>query len=150
MGFKEISPLEAMNALADGRPVYRFSQMSQELLAKTSVSGVLNLRFAVDDMVDPEEDTPEPKKKARKKAEAGETRKAIDWEKAEALAAAGWPNKAIAEELGTTGASIAAGFHRRKKRAEMKKVRQQDAEATERSPHESGPDTAADGGEARN
>ncbi len=26
-----------------------------------------------------------------------------------------------------------------------KKVRQQDAEATERSPHESGPDTAADG-----
>ena len=29
-----------------------------------------------------------------------------------------------------------------------KKVRQQDAEATERSPHESGPDTAADGGEA--
>lgn len=48
MGFKEISPLEAMNALADGRPVYRFSQMSQELLAKTSVSGFLNLRFAVE------------------------------------------------------------------------------------------------------
>ena len=41
MGFKEISPLEAMNALADGWPLYRFSQMSQELLAKTSVSGVI-------------------------------------------------------------------------------------------------------------
>lgn len=28
-----------------------------------------------------------------------------------------------------------------------KKVRQQDAEATERGPHESGPDTATDGGQ---
>ena len=48
MGFKEINPLEAMNAIADGRDVYRFSRMSQEALAKISVSGFLNLRFAVE------------------------------------------------------------------------------------------------------
>ena len=50
----------------------------------------------------------------------------IDWDKAEALRNAGWPNKAIAEELGTTTASIASGFYQRKKRAEMKKFREQD------------------------
>mgnify|MGYP007117049751 CR=1 FL=1 len=48
LGFKEISPLEAMNAIADGRDVYRFSRMNQETLAKISVSGFLNLRFAVE------------------------------------------------------------------------------------------------------
>ena len=69
MGFKEISPLEAMNALADGRPVYRFSRMSQELLAKTSVSGFLNLRFAVEGDYPPVDDTeePEPVEKVTKK-----------------------------------------------------------------------------------
>ena len=60
MGFKEISPLEAMNALADGRPVYRFSQMSQEQLAKTSVSGFLKLRFAVEGDYPSVDDTEEP------------------------------------------------------------------------------------------
>ena len=65
MGFKEISPLEAMNALADGRPVYRFSRMSQELLAKTSVSGFLNLRFAVEGDYPPVDDTEEPEPVAK-------------------------------------------------------------------------------------
>lgn len=136
MGFKEISPLEAMNALADGRPVYRFSQMSQELLAKTSVSGFLNLRFAVegdyplvDDTEEPEpvEKVTEKKTPSKKSADRMPPVK-IDWDKAEALRNAGWPNKAIAEELGTTTASIASGFYQRKKKAEMKKLREQNLE----------------------
>ena len=142
MGIVEISPDKALQALADGRKVYRLREVADDLLTKVSIAGFLGMRFAVDDMTDPEEDVPEPKKKARKKTEAGETRKAIDWEKAEALAAAGWPNKAIAEELGTTTASIATGFYQRKKKAERNR---QDAEATERGPAEGGPDTAADG-----
>lgn len=131
MGFKEISPLEAMNALADGRPVYRFSRMSQELLAKTSVSGFLNLRFAVegdypavDDTEEPVEKVTEKKTPSKKSANKMPPVK-IDWDKAEALRNAGWPNKAIAEELGTTTASIASGFYQRKKKAEMKKLREQ-------------------------
>lgn len=131
MGFKEISPLEAMNALADGRPVYRFSQMSQELLAKTSVSGFLNLRFAVEGDYPPVDDMeePEPVEKVKKTPSKKSADKMppvkIDWDKAEALRDAGWPNKAIAEELGTTTASIASGFYQRKKKAEMKKLREQ-------------------------
>lgn len=128
MGFKEISPLEAMNALADGRPVYRFSQMSQELLAKTSVSGFLNLRFAVEGDYPPVDDTEEPEpveKVTEKKTPSKKSADKIDWDKAEALRNAGWPNKAIAEELGTTTAGIASGFYQRKKRAEMKKFREQ-------------------------
>ena len=136
MGFKEISPLEAMNALADGRPVYRFSQMSQELLAKTSVSGFLNLRFAVEGDYPPVDDTEEPepvekvteKKTPSKKSADKMPPVKIDWYKAEALRNAGWPNKAIAEELGTTTASIASGFYQRKKKAEMKKLREQNLE----------------------
>ena len=126
MGFKEISPLEAMNALADGRPVYRFSQMSQELLAKTSVSGFLNLRFAVEGDYPPVDDTEEPESAER----PVEKRPAIkiDWDKAEALRNAGWTDKAIAAELGTTKASITSGFHRRKKQEERKKLREQNLE----------------------
>ena len=127
MGFKEISPLEAMNALADGRPVYRFSRMSQELLAKTSVSGFLNLRFAVEGDYPPVDDTeePEPIQKAAEKRPAIK----IDWDKAEALRNAGWTDKAIAAELGTTKASITSGFYRRKKQAERKKFREEEGEA---------------------
>lgn len=128
MGFKEISPLEAMNALADGRPVYRFSQMSQELLAKTSVSGFLNLRFAVEGDYPPVDDTEEPEPIQKEKPVEKRPAIKIDWDKAEALRNAGWPNKAIAEELGTTTASIASGFYQRKKKAEMKKLREQNLE----------------------
>lgn len=133
MGFKEISPLEAMNALADGRPVYRFSRMSQEALAKISVSGFLNLRFAVEGDYPPVDETEEAKPVEKVKEEKPVEKKSadkkpavkIDWNKAEALRAAGWPNKAIAEELGTTTASIASGFYQRKKRMEMKKLREE-------------------------
>lgn len=128
MGFKEISPLEAMNALADGRPVYRFSQMSQELLAKTSVSGFLNLRFAVEGDYPPVDDTEEPEPIQKEKPAEKRPAIKIDWDKAEALRNAGWTDKAIAAELGTTKASITSGFHRRKKQAERKKIREQNLE----------------------
>lgn len=143
MAIVEISPDKALQAISEGRKVYRLRETTDELLSKVSIAGFLGMRFAVDDMAEPEEDALEPKKKAREpKAEKRTgTRKEIDWEKAEALRAAGWPNKAIAEELDTTTASIAAGFHRRKLKAE----REKHAEATETGPDEGGPDTAADG-----
>ncbi len=132
MGFKEISPLEAMTAIADGRTVYRFSRMNQETLTKISVSGFLNLRFAVEGEGDypPVDDTEEPdpaEKSVEKKTADKKPPVKIDWDKAEALRDAGWPNKAIAEELGVTTASIASGFYQRKKRVEMKKLREEQA-----------------------
>ena len=130
MGFKEISPLEAMNVIADGRDVYRFSRMSQEALAKISVSGFLNLRFAVEGDYPPVDDTEEQEPAEKVTEEKSVDKKPvvkIDWDKAEALRDAGWPNKAIAEELGVTTASIASGFYQRKKRAEMKKLREEQA-----------------------
>lgn len=130
MGFKEISPLEAMNVIADGRDVYRFSRMSQEALAKISVSGFLNLRFAVEGDYPPVDDTEEQEPAEKVTEEKSVDKKPvvkIDWDKAEALRNAGWPNKAIAEELGVTTASIASGFYQRKKRAEMKKLREEQA-----------------------
>lgn len=126
MGFKEINPLEAMNAIADGRDVYRFSRMSQEALAKISVSGFLNLRFAVEGDYPPVDEAEEPEEKAKEEKPIEKRANVkIDWDKAEALRNAGWTDKAIAAELGTTKASITCGFSRRKKQTEMKKLREE-------------------------
>ena len=102
MGFKEISPVEAIKAISDGRTVYRFSRMSQETLAKISVSGFLNLRFAVEGDYPPVDETEEPEptekvaeeKPVEKKTADKKPAVKIDWNKAEALRNAGWPNKA--------------------------------------------------------
>ena len=75
----------------------------------------------MDDMEEPEPAETVPEKKTADKKPVVK----IDWDKAEALRDAGWPNKAISEELGTTTASIASGFYQRKKKAEMKKLREE-------------------------